>query len=260
MRCSHALNSVAVSALVFLSVASHLPQVALASGDPEAVADVEPSKQGSTAFIMGDVATLLDAKDMEDDTWMKASALANELAEVPEQPPRKFDFVFSYPSRTRRAVETMFPMSWDVPLAPETVITSFPRRSLRPCHHGHDMMRYADLFSLTRARDENDVAPSWTRPSMEYTTKTFTTWVVCVDVVALLLTVVALVIITVLAMLLLDLCMCCFGVRDSDEDGPETAEASTETRETLLQTDFDSSPGKQAKFADHDGPLVKHHC
>jgi hypothetical protein len=120
------------------------------------------------------------------------------------------------------------------------------------------MMRYADLFSLTRARDETDDAP-WLRPSMAFTTtntKTLTTWVVCVDVIALLVTVVALVIITVLAMLLLDLCMCCFGVRDGDdEDGPETADASTETLLPLT----DSRTEKQKQFAE-DELLVTYQC
>lgn len=250
-------RTVAVAALV-LAVASHLPHVALASGDPEVVDGVEPTHEGSTAFIMGDVATLLDVKDMQETDSAAPDELAKgweDALEVSTQP-RRFDFVFTSP---RRAVETMFPMSWDVPLTPSTMITSVPRRSLRPCHHGgDDMMRYADLFSLTRARDETDDAP-WLRPSMAFTTtntKTLTTWVVCVDVIALLVTVVTLVIITVLAMLLLDLCMCCFGVRDGDdEDGPETADASTETLLPLT----DSRTEKQKQFAE-DELLVTHQC
>jgi hypothetical protein len=126
----------------------------------------------------------------------------------------------------------MFPMSWDVPLAPSThvALASMPRRSLRPCRHGWEHpRRHADLFSLARVRD-GDEAPPWALPREGFAV---TTWVVCVDVIALLVTVVALVIITVLAMLLLDVCLCCFGgccARDDDAARrADTADAATET-------------------------------
>ena len=97
----------------------------------------------------------------------------------------------------------------------------------RPCRHGReDPGRYAGLVALARARD-GDEAP-FPREGFGVTT-----WVVCVDVIALLVTVVALVIITVLAMLLLDLCLCCFGgccARDDDDARrADTADAATET-------------------------------
>ena len=135
----------------------------------------------------------------------------------------------------------MFPMSWDVPLAPSThvALASMPRRSLRPCRHGWEHPgRRADLFSLARARD-GDEAPPWALPREGFAV---TTWVVCVDVIALLVTVVALVIITVLAMLLLDVCLCCFGVRDDDDAGTRRADTADAATETLLPRPED---GKQ---------------
>lgn len=252
-------RTVTLASLVYLAVASSLfaPAFALAaSGDPEAKADdsVAAASEGSsdvaaggssTAFIMGDVATLLGAKDM--DEAGESSNDAGELVEpVPgessKNDPGVFSFIFGEePSRTTRVVETMFPMSWDVPLAPSTHVAfaSMPRRSLRPCRHGReDPGRYADVFSLARAR-EGDEAPPWALPREGFGV---TTWVVCVDVIALLVTVVALVIITVLAMLLLDLCPCCFGVRDDDDAAPRPAHTADAATETLLPRPED---GKQ---------------
>ena len=129
-------------------------------------------------------------------------------------------------------------MSWDVPLAPSTPSRSRPCRDLRPCRHGWEHPgRRADLFSLARARD-GDEAPPWALPREGFAV---TTWVVCVDVIALLVTVVALVIITVLAMLLLDVCLCCFGVRD-DDAGTRRADTADAATETLLPRPED---GKQ---------------
>jgi len=237
-------RTVTLASLVYLAVASSLfaPAFALAaSGDPEAKADdsVAAASEGSsdvaaggssTAFIMGDVATLLGAKDMDEAAGESSNVVpSGESSSKNEFPRGFFSFVFGgekeSPSRTKRVVETMFPMSWDVPLAPSThvALASMPRRSLRPCRHGWD------LFSLARARD-GDEAPPWALPREGLGV---TTWVVCVDVIALLVTVVALVIITVLAMLLLDVCLCCFGgccARDDDDARrADTADAATET-------------------------------
>jgi hypothetical protein len=242
---------------VYLAVASSLfaPAFALAaSGDPEAKADdsVAAASEGSsdvaaggssTAFIMGDVATLLGAKDMDEAGESSNVVPSGESSSKNEYPRGFFSFVFGgekeSPSRTKRVVETMFPMSWDVPLAPSTHVAfaSMPRRSLRPCRHGReDPGRYAEVFSLARAR-EGDEAP-WALPREGFGV---TTWVVCVDVIALLVTVVALVIITVLAMLLLDVCLCCFGVRD-DDAGTRRADTADAATETLLPRPED---GKQ---------------
>jgi hypothetical protein len=194
---------------------------------------------------MGDVATLLGAKDMDEAAGESSNVVpSGESSSKNEYPRGFFSFVFGgekeSPSRTKRVVETMFPMSWDVPLAPSTHVAfaSMPRRSLRPCRHGReDPGRYAEVFSLARAR-EGDEAP-WALPREGFGV---TTWVVCVDVIALLVTVVALVIITVLAMLLLDLCLCCFGVRDDDDAAPRPADTADAATETLLPRPED---GKQ---------------
>ena len=252
-------RTVTLASLVYLAVASSLfaPAFALAaSGDPEAKADdsVAAASEGSsdvaaggssTAFIMGDVATLLGAKDMDEAGESSNVVPSGESSSKNEYPRGFFSFVFGgekeSPSRTKRVVETMFPMSWDVPLAPSTHVAfaSMPRRSLRPCRHGReDPGRYADVFSLARAR-EGDEAPPWALPREGFGV---TTWVVCVDVIALLVTVVALVIITVLAMLLLDLCLCCFGVRDDDDAAPRPADTADAATETLLPRPED---GKQ---------------
>ena len=233
------------SLVVFLTVASSLfaPAFALPSGDPEAnkaddsvlaAADFEDSIEvaaggSSTAFVMGDVATLLGTKDMDEAGESSNDAGEQQLVELKRSSSSENNAhgILSEPSRAKRVVETIFPMSWDVPLAPSKHIAfaSMPRRSLRPCHHGHhgDHGHHAGLFSLSRARD-SDEAPL---PHEEFGV---TTWVVCVDLIAILVTVVALVIITVLAMLLLDLCLCCFGVRDDDDARrADTADAATET-------------------------------
>jgi len=232
------------SLVLYLAVASSsliTPALALAaSGDPEgpkaddsggalesSEAESSDLSVSSTAFIMGDVATLLDAKDMDGESSNVVPQLGESSSKnVLPEGGSVFSFIFGEePSRTKRVVETMFPMSWDVPLAPSThvALASMPRRSLRPCRHGWD------LFSLARARD-GDEAPPWALPREGFGV---TTWVVCVDVIALLVTVVALVIITVLAMLLLDVCLCCFGgccARDDDDARrADTADAATET-------------------------------
>jgi hypothetical protein len=242
-------RTVTLASLVYLAVASTLftSAFALASGDPEPVEGTEPNHERSTAFIMGDVATLHDAKDVGE----AVDPVVAKGSEVPE--PRRFDFIFETPSRTKRVAETMFPMSWDVPLVPSThaVMTSMslPRRSLRPCNYN----QYADLVSLTRFPDgdayaDPDDFPPWGFPSRFQARfrEGFTTWVVCVDVIALLVTVVALVIITVLAMLLLDLCLCCFGARDAEDGAAETADTATET---LLPT-CEGKPAKQTQTGD----------
>ena len=240
-----------VSLVLYLAVASSsliTPALALAaSGDPEgpkaddsggalesSEAESSDLSVSSTAFIMGDVATLLDAKDMDGESSNVVPQLGESSSKnVLPKGGSVFSFIFGEePSRTKRVVETMFPMSWDVPLAPSThvALASMPRRSLRPCRHGWEHpRRHADLFSLARVRD-GDEAPPWALPREGFAV---TTWVVCVDVIALLFTVVALVIITVLAMLLLDVCLCCFGgccARDDDAARrADTADAATET-------------------------------
>ena len=265
-NASFAKRTVTLASLVlYLAVASSglfTPALALASGDPEAnkaddsvaaaafegSSDVAVADDSSTAFIMGDVATLLGAKDMDEAAGESSNdAGERRLVELPGTSSKKnhhhpeksvFSFIFggekeSPSSRAKHVVaETVFPMSWDVPLAPSTrvALASTPRRSLRPCHRGHhgreDPGRYAGLVALARVRD-GDEAP-FPREGFGVTT-----WVVCVDVIALLVTVVALVIITVLAMLLLDLCLCCFGgccARDDDDARrADTADAATET-------------------------------
>ena len=238
------------SLVLYLAVASSsliTPALALAaSGDPEgpkaddsggalesSEAESSDLSVSSTAFIMGDVATLLDAKDMDGESSNVVPEGESSSKNVLPKGGSVFSFIFGEePSSTKRVVETMFPMSWDVPLAPSThvALASMPRRSLRPCRHGWEHpRRHADLFSLARVRD-GDEAPPWALPREGFAV---TTWVVCVDVIALLVTVVALVIITVLAMLLLDVCLCCFGgccARDDDAARrADTADAATET-------------------------------
>ena len=175
------------SLVLYLAVASSsliTPALALAaSGDPEgpkaddsggalesSEAESSDLSVSSTAFIMGDVATLLDAKDMDGESSNvvpekrhRAASSKNVLPNgddeenTPKRRVKIFSFIFGEePSSTKRVVETMFPMSWDVPLAPSThvALASMPRRSLRPCRHGweHPDERRADLFSLERAR------------------------------------------------------------------------------------------------------------
>ena len=103
-------RTVTLASLVYLAVASSLfaPAFALAaSGDPEAKADdsVAAASEGSsdvaaggssTAFIMGDVATLLGAKDMDEAGEPSNVVPSGESSSKNEYPRGFFSFVPSF--------------------------------------------------------------------------------------------------------------------------------------------------------------------
>lgn len=134
-----------------------------------------------------------------------------------------------------RKVDSMLPMSWDVPMATRTTIVSrstVPRRGLRPWTPS-----YVPMMTLTRAPNEFHDDEDALVLDGGFLQTGWTTWVISVDVCGLTLTFIALVFVTLLSLILLDVCGYGRGDGDtSDAEDRETNCKADKAKEECTQT------------------------